>query len=97
MGKYIVLLCYYFNFQPDRTFTSQSPPMRVSGSGGLFTAKLRLLFQLKRHHFIQGHVDVKCTASIYTEYFESNSLHLPGVGLGEKALGISRRTNGKIA
>ena len=52
-------------------------------------------FQLKRHHFVQGHVTVKCTASIYTEYFESNSLKLPGIGLGEKALGISGRTGGK--
>ena len=50
---------------------------------------------MKRHHFVQGHVTVKCTASIYTEYFESNSLRLPGVGLGEKALGISGRTGGK--
>ena len=64
-------------------------------SGGLFTAKLRLHFTLKRHHFIQGHVKVKCTSSIYTEYFQSNSLSLPGIGLGEKALGISGRSIGK--
>ena len=89
---------YYISFcsallQPDRKFVIPSEPMQVRK--GLYTAKLRLHFQLKRHHFVQGHVTVKCTASIYTEYFESNSLKLPGIGLGEKALGISGRTGGK--
>ena len=66
----------------------------MKGRGGLYTSMLRLHFQLKRHHFVQGNIDVKCTASIYTEYFESSTLKIPGIGLGEKALGISRRTNG---
>ena len=86
------IFCYAL-LQPDRKFVIPSEPMQVRK--GLYTAKLRLHFQLKRHHFVQGHVTVKCTASIYTEYFESNSLKLPGIGLGEKALGISGRTGGK--
>ena len=87
--KYIIFVL----LQPDVTFVTKMQPMKVSG--GLFTAKLRLHFTLKRHHFIQGHVKVKCTSSIYTEYFQSNSLSLPGIGLGEKALGISGRSSGK--
>ncbi len=63
--------------------------------GGLYTTMSRLHLQLKRHHFVQGHIEVKCTASIYSEYFESTNLKLTGIGLGEKALGISGRTNGK--
>lgn len=77
--------------QVDDSYVSQSPPIKEPG--GLYTSSLRLRFQLKRHHFIQGHVTVKCAATIFTEYYESSSLHLPGVGLGEKALGISGRTS----
>ena len=36
---------------------------------------------------------LKCTASIYSEYFTSTAAIYPGLGLGEKAL-ESRRTNG---
>ena len=69
----------------------QIPPQ--SEAGGLWTARLRLRFQLKRQHFVQGHVTLKCTASIYSEYFTSTAAIYPGLGLGEKAL-ESRRTNG---
>ena len=60
---------------------------------GLYTANLRLRFQLRRHHFVQGHVSVKCTAQVYSEYRESSELYLQGLGLGEKAL--ESRTNGE--
>ena len=38
---------------------------------------------------------IKCTATIYSEYFESSEHYLPGLGLGEKALG-SRGINGEL-
>ena len=38
---------------------------------------------------------IKCTATIYSEYFESSEYYLPGLGLGEKAL-ESRGTNGEM-
>lgn len=85
------LLKWYINNEKvDPSYVSAIPPM--TEPGGLYTARLRLRFKLKRQHFIQGHVSIKCTAMIYTEYFESSELHLPGLGLGEKAL-ESRRTN----
>ena len=82
-------------FQVDSSYVRESPP--VPETGGLYTANLRLHFKLKRFHFVQGHVSVKCTAQIYTEYFQSSKLDLPGIGLGEKALGISGRTNGNLS
>ena len=40
---------------------------------------------------------IKCTATIYSEYFESSEYYLPGLGLGEKALeSYSRGTNGEL-
>jgi len=92
---------------------TKTPPIKEAGE--LFTSKLGLTFQLKRHHFIQviylmvltlkdnrfmkdlfniqGYVRIKCTATIYSEYFESTELQLLGLGLGEKAL--ESRMNGK--
>ena len=45
--------------------------------------------------YIQGHVSIKCTATIYESYFESSEHSLPGLGLGEKAL-ESRGTSGEL-
>ncbi|TRY78755.1 hypothetical protein TCAL_09465 [Tigriopus californicus] len=81
---------YINNEMVDPRYIIQLPPFK--SHAGLYTSTLRLRFQLKRHHFIQGHVTVKCTSTIYTEYFESSHLHVPGLGLGEKAL--ESRTNG---
>lgn len=87
------LLKWYINDEkPMESYVVQIPPQEESGD--LYTARLRLRFQLKRQHFVQGHVSLKCTASIYSEYFTSTSAIYPGLGLGEKAL-ESRRTNGK--
>jgi hypothetical protein len=77
---------------PADNYVVPIPPQ--DEAGGLYTARLRLKFQLKRQHFVQGHVSLKCTASIYQEYFKSTTAMYPGLGLGEKAL-ESRRTNGK--
>ena len=84
-------LRYINDEKPTDSYTVQIPPQ--SEAGGLWTARLRLRFQLKRQHFVQGHVSLKCTASIYSEYFTSTAAVYPGLGLGEKAL-ESRRTNG---
>ncbi len=87
------LLKWYINDEkPTENYVVQIPPQEEAGD--LWTARLRLRFQLKRQHFVQGHVSLKCTASIYSEYFTSTSAVYPGLGLGEKAL-ESRRTNGK--
>ncbi len=92
----------FSRFQVDPSYLYPEPPFRSGGVGvggaknnpkkDVFTSTLRLRFQLRRHHFVQGHVRVKCTATIFTEYFESNELYLTGLGLGEKAL-ESRGTN----
>ena len=88
------LLKWYINDEkPTESYVKPIPPQEEVG--GLYTAKLRLKLQLKRQHFVQGHVSLKCTASIYSEYFMSTSAIYPGLGLGEKAL-ESRRTNGKL-
>lgn len=85
------LLKWYINDEkPTESYVKPIPPQEEVG--GLYTAKLRLKLQLKRQHFVQGHVSLKCTASIYSEYFMSTSAIYPGLGLGEKAL-ESRRTN----
>jgi len=85
------LLKWYINDEkPTDSYVVQIPPQKEAG--GLWTARLRLRFQLKRQHFVQGHVSLKCTASIYSEYFTSTAAIYPGLGLGEKAL-ESRRTN----
>lgn len=85
------LLKWYINDEkPTENYVVQIPPQEEAGD--LWTARLRLRFQLKRQHFVQGHVSLKCTASIYSEYFTSTSAVYPGLGLGEKAL-ESRRTN----
>ena len=78
--------------QVDSSYLQVQPP--YLNRKGLYTAQLRIRFQLKRHHFIQGHVTVKCTSTIYKEYFESSELYLPGLNLGEKAL--LSRTNGEL-
>ena len=70
------------------------PMVPLKSQSGLFTSQLGLRFQLRRRHFVQGHISLKCTATIYSEYFQSTELYLPGLGLGEKAL-ESRRTNGE--
>lgn len=85
------MLKWYINDEkPNPNYLVEIPPQRENGE--LYTARLRLRFQLKRQHFVQGHVSLKCTASIYQEYFTSTSAIYPGLGLGEKAL-ESRRTN----
>lgn len=85
------LLKWYINDEkPTDSYVVQISPQ--SEAGGLWTSRLRLRFQLKRQHFVQGHVTLKCTASIYSEYFTSTAAIYPGLGLGEKAL-ESRRTN----
>jgi len=85
---------YINNEMVDPNYLMQQPPFR-STQRGLYTSALRLRFQLRRNHFHQGHVAVKCTATIYSEYFESSEYYLPGLGLGEKALeSYSRGTNG---
>ena len=59
---------------------------------GLITEFIKAPFES-----FQGHVAVKCTATIYSEYFESSEYYLPGLGLGEKALeSYSRGTNGEL-
>jgi len=84
-------LKWYINDEkPTESYNVAIPPQKENS--GLYTARLRLRFQLKRQHFVQGHVSLKCTASIYKEYFTSTSAIYPGLGLGEKAL-ESRRTN----
>ena len=86
-------LKWYINDEkPTESYNMPIPPQNENGE--LYTARLRLRFRLKRQHFVQGHVSLKCTASIYGEYFTSTSAIYPGLGLGEKAL-ESRRTNGK--
>ena len=86
------MLKWYINDErPTPSYVTLIPPQEEAGD--LYTARLRLRFQLKRQHFVQGHVSLKCTASIYSEYFTSTSAIYPGLGLGEKAL-ESRRTNG---
>ena len=88
------MLKWYINDEkPTDSYAVEIPPQEENGE--LYTARLRLRFQLKRQHFVQGHVSLKCTASIYKEYFTSTSAIYPGLGLGEKAL-ESRRTNGKL-
>merc|ERR1719510_129465 len=85
------LLKWYINDeQPTESYVKHIPPQEEGGD--LYTARLRLRFQLKRQHFKAGNVELKCTASIYSEYFMSTSAKYPGLGLGEKAL-ESRRTN----
>ena len=49
---------------------------------------------LKSAPWIQGHVAIKCTAQVYSQYFESSEHYLPGLDLREKAL-LSRATNGE--
>ena len=49
---------------------------------------------LKSAPRIQGHVAIKCTAQVYSQYFESSEHYLPGLDLREKAL-LSRATNGE--
>jgi len=84
-------LKWYINDEkPTDSYVVRIPPQAEAGD--LWTARLRLRFQLKRQHFVQGHVSLKCTASIYSEYFTSTSADFAGLGLGEKAL-ESRRTN----
>lgn len=84
-------LKWYINDEkPTESYVVKIVPQEEVG--GLWTARERLRFQLKRQHFVQGHVSLKCTASIYSEYFTSTSAIYPGLGLGEKAL-ESRRTN----
>ena len=88
------MLKWYINDEkPTESYVQPIPPQEETG--GLYTARLGLRLQLKRQHFVQGHVTLKCTASIYSEYFMSTSAIYQGLGLGEKAL-ESRRTNGKI-
>jgi len=85
------LLKWYINDEkPTESYVQPIPPQEETG--GLYTARLGLRLQLKRQHFVQGHVTLKCTASIYSEYFMSTSAIYQGLGLGEKAL-ESRRTN----
>jgi len=91
MSQPPALLKWYINDEkPTESYVIKIPPQEEGGD--LYTARLRLKFQLKRQHFVQGHVALKCTASIYSEYFTSSSARYPGLGLGEKAL-ESRRTN----
>lgn len=78
-------------FQVDPGYVGK--PSVLTEGGGLFTATLRLRFKLKRDHFVHQRVTVKCTAEILGKYFESGKLEFRGIGLGEKALGISGRAN----
>ena len=71
---------------------TEQPPFK--NRRGLYTSTLGLRFKLKRSHFHQGHVNIKCTATVYKQYFESSEKHLAGRDLGEKAL-ESKRTNGE--
>ena len=60
------------------------------------SARVQWLLQLQndyRNKMFSCAAHIKCTASIYSEYFTSTSHVYPGKGLGEKAL-ESRRTNG---
>jgi len=87
-------LNWYINNEKVKADDLIPAPIAKSPTSGLYTAQLGLRFRLQRRHFVQGHVTVKCTATIAAEYFESSQLYVQGLGLGEKAL-ESRRTNGK--
>ena len=80
-------------FQVDSESGFVGKPGVVTEGGGLFTATLRLRFKLKRNHFEHQRVTVQCTAEILGKYYESGKLEFRGIGLGEKALGISGRAN----
>jgi len=91
-------LRWYLNGEPvDSSYVSEPAGGGViSEGGGLFTATKRLHLVLRRKHFQHSRVIVKCTADLGLgkggtsgKYFQSNYLEFRGIGLGEKALGIS--------
>lgn len=67
----------------------------LKSATNLYTNTLGLRFRLKRAHFKQGNVSIKCTATIAGSYFETSGLEFPGLGLGEKALESRGGANGE--
>ncbi len=97
VGNYVRMNCTSPNSMPPATLrfyvnnervgehqVRRFPPFK--SDAGLYTPTLALKLRLRREHFQNRHVEIKCTATIFSQFFESSVLVLPGIGLEEIAL-----------